>query len=86
MDARTGRPPAGIASVTVVGDSLTAVDIDATAAFALGDAGRHWLASRGHHAVLVVHADGSITSATGVLGGVVLKLPPRDCLDDQVRR
>ncbi len=32
VDARTGRPPSGLASVTVVGESLTAVDIDATAA------------------------------------------------------
>lgn len=59
VDARTGRPPAGIASVTVVGDSLTAVDIDATAAFALGAAGGDWLAGRGHHAVFVVRADGA---------------------------
>jgi FAD:protein FMN transferase len=60
VDARSGRPPTGIASVTVVGDHLTAVDIDATAAFALGGEGRGWLAGRGHRAVLVVHADGSI--------------------------
>ncbi len=56
VDARTGRPPVGIASVTVVGDSLTAVDIDATAAFALGPDGERWLAGRGHRAVLVVPA------------------------------
>ena len=54
VDARTGRPPDGVASVTVVGDSLTAVDIDATAAFALGPDGERWLAGRGHRSVLVV--------------------------------
>ena len=54
VDARTGRPPRGVASVTVVGDALTAVDIDATAAFALGPDGERWLAGRGHRAVLVV--------------------------------
>lgn len=59
VDARTGRAPAGIASVTVIGDSLTAVDIDATAAFALGPDGEAWLARRGHHAALVVRGDGT---------------------------
>jgi FAD:protein FMN transferase len=54
VDARTGLAPHGIASVTVVGDSLTAVDIDATAAFALGPDGERWLAGRGHRSVLVV--------------------------------
>ncbi len=58
VDARTGRPPTGIASVTVVGDSLTAVDIDATAAFALGVDGERWLAGRGHRATLVIDAGG----------------------------
>jgi FAD:protein FMN transferase len=56
VDARTGRPPHGIGSVTVVGDSLTAVDIDATAAFALGPDGERWLAGRGHRSVLVIPA------------------------------
>jgi hypothetical protein len=32
--------------VTVVGRSLTAVDVDATAAFALGADGERWLAAR----------------------------------------
>ena len=59
VDARTGRPAAGLASVTVVGDFLTAVDVDATTAFALGADGERWLATRGHRAVLVVRADGS---------------------------
>ena len=36
VDARTGRPAVGAASVTVIGSSLTWADIDATAAFALG--------------------------------------------------
>lgn len=57
VDARTGRPPTGIASVSVVGDSLTAVDIDATAAFAVGPDAARWLRARGRTG-LVVHADG----------------------------
>jgi thiamine biosynthesis lipoprotein len=57
VDARTGRPAVGLASVTVVGRSLTAVDVDATAAFALGADGERWIATRGHQAVLIVRAD-----------------------------
>jgi FAD:protein FMN transferase len=60
VDARTGRPPVGVASVTVVGASLTAVDIDATAAYALGPDAAGWLTERGRTA-LVVHADATTT-------------------------
>ena len=59
VDARTGRVPGGLASVTVVGRSLTAVDVDATAAFALGADGERWLAARGHRAAFVVRTDGT---------------------------
>jgi FAD:protein FMN transferase len=62
IDARTGRPPLGVASVTVIGPSLTAVDIDATAAYALGPDAARWLAGRGHQAFLVVHDDGTTTA------------------------
>jgi len=61
VDARTGALATGLASVTVIGDALTAVDIDATAAFALGHAGEQWLAGRRHRAALVVRTDGSST-------------------------
>jgi FAD:protein FMN transferase len=60
VDARTGRPPVGVASVTVIGASLTAVDIDATAAYALGGDAVPWLRGRGCTA-LVVHADATLT-------------------------
>ena len=43
----------------MIGDSLTAVDVDATAAFALGADGERWLAARGHRAAFVVRADGT---------------------------
>lgn len=62
VDARTGRAPTGIASVTVVGTSLTTVDIDATAAFALGADGERWPAGRGHRAAVVVRDDGATIS------------------------
>jgi FAD:protein FMN transferase len=66
VDARTGRTPLGIASVTVVGASLTAVDIDATAAYALGPDAARWLAGRRHPFALVVHTDGTTTAVPGL--------------------
>jgi thiamine biosynthesis lipoprotein len=59
VDARTGRTPSGLASVTVIGDALTGVDVDATATFALGADGERWLTTRGHRAAFVVRTDGT---------------------------
>lgn len=59
VDARTNRPPAGIASVTVITDSLMWADIDATAAYARGTDAARWLRTRAGRAGLVVWADGS---------------------------
>jgi thiamine biosynthesis lipoprotein len=59
VDARTGAPPRGIASVTVVGDDLTWADIDATAAYALGREALAWLTSRSGRSGVVVWADGT---------------------------
>jgi thiamine biosynthesis lipoprotein len=61
VDARTGLPPQDIASVTVIGTCLTAADIDATAAFALGPHAERWLTRRRHTAALIVAPDGSTT-------------------------
>ena len=46
MDARTGLPPRGVASVTVVAADLVTADVDATAAFARGADALAWLRSR----------------------------------------
>jgi thiamine biosynthesis lipoprotein len=62
VDARTGRPPFGVASVTVVSPSLTEADVDATSAYAQGLAAATWLASRPGRSGLVVWADGSTTT------------------------
>jgi thiamine biosynthesis lipoprotein len=59
VDARTGATPRALASVTVVADDLVRADIDATAAFALGDDGLAWLQSRPDCSGLVVDADGT---------------------------
>jgi len=61
VDARTGRPPLGVASVTVVAASLTDADIDATAAYAQGTDAARWLQTRPGRAGLIVWADGSTT-------------------------
>jgi FAD:protein FMN transferase len=59
VDARTGRAPVGVSSVTVVGDDLTWVDIDATAAYAHGAAAGDWLRGRSRTGV-VVRDDGAV--------------------------
>ncbi len=46
VDARTGRAPTGVASVTVITNSLTWADIDATAAYAMGTDAAAWLRTR----------------------------------------
>jgi thiamine biosynthesis lipoprotein len=56
-DARTGRVPTEVASVTVVADDLVRADLDATAAFALDAEAATWLAERGSTG-LVVWRDG----------------------------
>jgi thiamine biosynthesis lipoprotein len=67
VDARTGRPPTGVASVTVVAALLTWADIDATAAYAQGADAARWLETRPGRSGLVVWADGSTTTVQPVL-------------------
>lgn len=65
VDARTGRPPLGVASVTAVASSLTWADIDATAAYAQGPDAAAWLGTRPGRTGLVVWADGATTTVQG---------------------
>lgn len=65
VDARTGRTPRHVASVTVIGDNLTWADIDATAAYALDAEAAHWLRNRPGRTGLVVWRDGSVEQITG---------------------
>lgn len=65
VDARTGLPPTGVASVTVVARSLTAADVDATAAFAQGPDAAAWLGRRVGRTGLVVAPDRTVTTVTG---------------------
>ncbi|SNT39955.1 thiamine biosynthesis lipoprotein [Streptosporangium subroseum] len=43
LDPHTGRPATELASITLVGESLTMIDAYATAAFAMGGAARMWV-------------------------------------------
>lgn len=61
VDGRTGLPPRGVASVTVIAESLTSADIDATAAYARGADAARWLSTRPGRTGLVVWADGRTT-------------------------
>lgn len=70
VDARTGLAPRGVASVTVVGQSLTWTDIDATAAYALGVDAATWLRTRPGREGLVVWKDGSTTRVASAPGPV----------------
>ena len=57
-DPRTGRPPSGLLSVTVVGPDLGTADAYATAAFAMGADGPAWTAGLdGYDAMTVVAGD-----------------------------
>jgi thiamine biosynthesis lipoprotein len=67
VDARTGRQPEGVASVTVVAGSLTWADIDATAAYAQGPEAARWLETRPGRSGLVVWDDGTTTTVEPVL-------------------
>jgi thiamine biosynthesis lipoprotein len=58
LQPRTGLPPAGVLSVTVVGPDLGAADAYATAAFALGADGPAWTAGlAGYDAMTIAAGD-----------------------------
>jgi thiamine biosynthesis lipoprotein len=59
VDARSGRTPSKVASVTVVGPDLVWADIDATAAFALDADAVRWLSTRPDRCGLVIWGDGT---------------------------
>lgn len=60
FDPHTRRPPQGLASVTLVGEDLTRVDALATAAFAMGDAAREWIAQADGIEGLIVTSAGTV--------------------------
>jgi thiamine biosynthesis lipoprotein len=65
VDGRTGAVPTRVASVTVLADSLTWADIDATAAYALDSGAAAWLAGRTGRRSIVVWRDGTVEEVSG---------------------
>jgi FAD:protein FMN transferase len=66
VDPRTGEPPEGVLSVTVVGPDLGTADAYATAAFAMGVEGPAWTAGLGDYEALTILSDGRVLSTRGV--------------------
>jgi FAD:protein FMN transferase len=66
VDPRTGRPPDGVLSVTVLGPDLGTADAYATAAFAMGLDGPAWSAGLRGYDALTILADGRVLSTPGV--------------------
>ena len=67
VDPRTGRPPAGVESVTVVGPDLATADAYATAAFAMGEDGPAWTAGLHGYDAMTILAGGRVLSTPGFL-------------------
>ncbi|MFD5115022.1 FAD:protein FMN transferase [Streptomyces sp. NPDC058391] len=65
VDPRTGLPASGLLSITVTGRSLTRADVFATAAFAMGDGARSWIASQDGYEAMAVTADGRTWQSDG---------------------
>jgi FAD:protein FMN transferase len=67
VDPRTGLPPAGVLSVTVVGPDLGTADAYATAAFAMGPDGPAWTAALRGYAAMTVLAGDRVLATPGFL-------------------
>jgi FAD:protein FMN transferase len=65
IDPHTGRPPAGVLSVTITGPELATADAYATAAFAMGEDGPAWTATLADYEALTILADGRVLSTPG---------------------
>jgi FAD:protein FMN transferase len=65
VDPHTGRPPAGLLSVTIVGPDLADADAYATAAFAMGDAGPAWTAGLDGYEALCITTDRQALTTPG---------------------
>ena len=66
IDPRSGRPAAGLASVTVVGPDLAVADAYATAAMVLGPVeGMLWLADRIGYEAMGIGDDRSVVTTSG---------------------
>ena len=59
-DPRTGATPSAWASVTIIAPDLVAADVDATAAFVLGEDAPAWLGNRADRSSLLIRPDGTM--------------------------
>jgi thiamine biosynthesis lipoprotein len=65
VDPHTGRPAAGLLSVTVVGPDLATADAYATAAMAMGAEGPAWAATRAGYDAMCITSDRRVLSSPG---------------------
>ena len=65
IDPYTGQPPAGLASITVVGTRLAETDAYATAAFAMGAAARDWVEGLDGYEAYAITATGATWQTSG---------------------
>ena len=65
IDPYTGQPPAGLASITVVGTRLAETDAYATAAFAMGAASRDWVEGLDGYEAFAITAAGATWQTSG---------------------
>jgi FAD:protein FMN transferase len=65
LDPHTGRPPADVLSVTVVGPELATADAYATAAFAMGARGPAWTARLPGYEAMTIMADERVLTTGG---------------------
>jgi len=65
VDPRTGRPPTGLLSVTIVGPDLGTADAYATAAFAMGPEGPAWTATLQGYDAMCITSDHRVLETSG---------------------
>jgi thiamine biosynthesis lipoprotein len=66
VDPHTGRPPAGVLAVTIVGPELATADAYATATYAMGTDGPAWTARLRGYEALTILADDTVLSTPGL--------------------
>jgi FAD:protein FMN transferase len=65
LDPHTGRAPAGVLSVTIVGPELGTADAYATAAFAMGARGPQWTAALSGYEAMTILEDETVLTTGG---------------------
>ena len=65
LDPHTGRAPAGVLSVTIVGPELGTADAYATAAFAMGARGPQWTARLSGYEAMTILIDETVLTTGG---------------------